>query len=189
MNLPHEEQKYKLLPPKEKVFVEETAENSKEFNKNTIQQYNSRIKYRAINAIKEISWLCEKLSENRLKKIFSLDLIPDVLRITEIALKTVTNDLDDDMKDKCKSKIDHLQMSLMPPSELYAYNMLYRSEYARYSKTGGFYEGLLHKMLFLINQPSQKEIMLIEDKLFLAESMLREKGLYNEYENRMNLNI
>jgi len=86
------------------------------------------------------------------------------------------------MKSRYKSKLDEMQISLMSHTEQYAYNMLSRSEYARYSKNGGFYDGLLNKILFLIDQSSRRELL-------LAESILREKDLYDEYKRRLDSNI
>lgn len=84
---PTERQQYKLLPPSEKDFVEFSYDKSKEYNPNTILQYNNRIKYRVTNAITEIAWLCEKLPKEQLKKVFSDEQIEDLLKITEKALK------------------------------------------------------------------------------------------------------
>jgi hypothetical protein len=177
-------EEFKMLTENERKFVEKPDDLLKKYKSSDAmkRQYSHSIKYRTIKALKEIAWLCDKLTEDKLKKIFTPDLIPDVLRITEIALKMVTNDLDDDLKNKYKSKLDDMQISLMSQTEQYAYDKLHRSEYARYSRTGGFYDGLLNRILFLIDQSTQKELM-------LAESILKEKGLYKEYERRKNSNI
>ncbi len=82
---PAEKQQFKLLPPSEREYVELSSEKSKEYNKNTILQYNNRIRYRAVNAIKETAWLCDKLPEDQLMKIFTDELLDDIYKISEKA--------------------------------------------------------------------------------------------------------
>lgn len=95
MKEPLERQQFKLLPPSERKYVELSFGKSEEYNPNTVLQYNNRIKYRAINAIKEIAWLCDNLPKDQLKKIFSDDRIEELFKINKKALEvTARNPVD-----------------------------------------------------------------------------------------------
>lgn len=86
---PLDRQKFKLLPPSEREYVELSQEELKKRYKNpesTVLQYNNRIKYRVINAITEIAWLCDRLPEDRLKKIFLDELVESLFKTQEKAL-------------------------------------------------------------------------------------------------------
>lgn len=87
---PLDRQKFKLLPPSEREYVELSQEELKKRYKNpesTVLQYNNRIKYRVINAITEIAWLCDRLPEDRLKKIFLDELMEPLFKLQEKALR------------------------------------------------------------------------------------------------------
>ncbi len=89
---PLERQQFKLLPPSEKEYLELSQEEIKTRYKNpesTILQYNNRIKYRIINAIKEIAWIFEKLPEPILRKIFTVEFKEDM---TKRSPEEVSND-------------------------------------------------------------------------------------------------
>lgn len=84
-----DDQRYKLLSEGERRFLEipeselETCYKRPDLAK---KQFLLKIKHRAINALKEIAWLCDKLHENQLKKIFSDDRIIELFKINEKAL-------------------------------------------------------------------------------------------------------
>jgi hypothetical protein len=85
---PLDREEFKLLSGNERKFIENPTDLLKDYKSPDAmaRQYNNRIKYRVINAIIEIAWLCDKLPEDRIEKIFSDDRIEDIFKITEKAL-------------------------------------------------------------------------------------------------------
>lgn len=84
-----DDQRYKLLSEGERRFLEiPESELEVHYKRPDLakKQFLLKIKYRAINAIKEIVWLCDKLHENQLKKIFTDDRIEELFKISEKAL-------------------------------------------------------------------------------------------------------
>lgn len=84
-----EDQQYMLLSGGEREYVEMTEEQINEKYKRpdlARRQFSIRIKHRAINAIAEIAWLCDKLPEDELKKIFSNESVESTFKIQEKAL-------------------------------------------------------------------------------------------------------
>ncbi len=85
---PLDREEFKLITPNERKFIENPTDFIKEYKSPDAmsRQYNNRIKYRAINAIRELAWLCDKLAENQLNKIFSEEHIRDIFKILDKAL-------------------------------------------------------------------------------------------------------
>lgn len=80
---------FKIITPNERSFIE----NPKEFvnrykNPDAMaRQYNNRIKYRSINAILDLLFITENLSDDQNQKIFNDDLIDNLFGITLKAIK------------------------------------------------------------------------------------------------------
>jgi hypothetical protein len=79
---------FKMLTENECLFVDDPADLLKKYKSSAAmkRQYNYTITHRTINAIKETAWLCDKLHDDQLRKIFSDDCIEDLFKITEKAL-------------------------------------------------------------------------------------------------------
>lgn len=84
-----DDQRYKLLSEGERRFIEiPESELGVHYKRPDLakKQFLLKIRYRTVNAIKEILWLCDKLPENKLKKIFTDNHIEELFKISEKAL-------------------------------------------------------------------------------------------------------
>ena len=84
-----DDQRYKLLSEGERRFIEiPESELGVHYKRPDLakKQFLLKIRYRTVNAIKEIVWLCDKLPENQLKKIFTDNHIEELFKISEKAL-------------------------------------------------------------------------------------------------------
>lgn len=84
-----DDQRYKLLSEGERRFIEiPESELGVHYKRPDLakKQFLLKIRYRTVNAIKEILWLCDKLPENQLKKIFTDNHIEELFKISEKAL-------------------------------------------------------------------------------------------------------
>jgi len=83
------DQQYKLLSKGERGYIEMTDDELNQKYKRpdlARRQYLTRIKYRVRNAIKEIAWLCKKLPDSQLEKIFHDEYIDCLFNISQKAL-------------------------------------------------------------------------------------------------------
>jgi hypothetical protein len=109
-----DDQRYKLLSEGERKFLEiPESELDIHYKRPDLakKQFLLKIKWRAKNAIKEIYWLCDKLPDDRLKKIFSDDRIEDLFKITEKALDVAAWEPD-------QTKIEFRRTDIKDPHEL-----------------------------------------------------------------------
>lgn len=84
------DQRYKLLSDGERKFLKiPESELELHYKRPDLakKQFLLKIKHRAINAIKELADLCDKLPEEEMRKIVTEDGIKDIFKISEKALE------------------------------------------------------------------------------------------------------
>lgn len=86
---PLDREEFKNLTKNERQFIENPETFLKKYTSPDAmaRQYNSRIRYRSINAIQDLLLIIEKLHEKQLQKIFTDQYIEDLFTITSKALE------------------------------------------------------------------------------------------------------
>jgi len=179
--LTHEE--FKMLTENERLFVMNPTDLLKNYKSCDAmkRQYNYSIKHRTINAIREIAWLCNLLSEDRLKKIFSDDQIEDLFKITEKALGVAAWGPD-------QTKIEFRRTDIKDPHELSLENHLkVLMEHYMPKKLIKPHEELREK--YITPSAVNVDLMILNGRLGLAlqknedmRSFIEKKGLTKELE-------
>jgi hypothetical protein len=110
---PLDREEFKLLSRNEHKFIENPTGLLKNYKSPDAmaRQFNNLIKYRTTNAIIETAWMCEKLHDDQLKKIFTDDRIHELFKITETALDVAAWEPD-------QTKIEFRRTDIKDPHEL-----------------------------------------------------------------------
>lgn len=189
------DQRYKLLSDGERRFLEiPESELSSHYKRPDLakNQFLMKIRYRAINAIIEIAWLCDKLPKDQLQKIF-LDnncveeLIKTMLEAIECYVSWGQKLSDDQTKaselkerevqtNRLHSLLEKVDIFLLSEKELYERNKLLKE----------------YKLYFNIRDEiiqQQRKIIGLGNWNAFLQQYLTEKGLmddFNKWRHKIN---
>ncbi len=184
VDTPQERQQFKLLTPREQEYA--SSRNEKVYNQNTVWQYDSRIRYRVVNAIEEIACLCDTLPEKQLRKIFSNARVMDLLKITEKSLDVI--DPDEEVKQNLSNHVTNLMSHYLPVSELTALEELMK-EYNSFLMISNEISSLKSKFNFCLCEPPNSDLFLsykrlekeLENYKYVIEKVLDEQKRIDNY--------